>query len=138
MGTPPEEEIRATMARYAMLLDDGRFEEWADLFTEDAQFHVMGQTQHGRADIQAWITQAQPPKRRGKHVLANSLIEVDGWGGTATAWTDYIFVAQDGTVTSQGRYHDRLERGGDKRWRFTLREIVFRGDGPQLTDPPPA
>lgn len=126
------------MARYAMLLDDGRFEEWADLFTEDAQFHVMGQTQHGRADIQAWITQAQPPKRRGKHVLANSLIEVDGWGGTATAWTDYIFVAQDGTVTSQGRYHDRLERGGDKRWRFTLREIVFRGDGPQLTDPPPA
>lgn len=126
------------MARYAMLLDDGRFEEWADLFTEDARFHVMGQTQEGRADIQAWITQAQPPQRRGKHVLANSLIEVDGWGGTATAWTDYIFVAQDGTITSQGRYHDRLQRGGDKRWRFTLREIVFRGDQPQLTDPPPA
>lgn len=137
VNTPPEEDIRRTVARYCMLCDDGRFDEWADLFTENARFHVMGRTYEGRAAIQGFISAGQPPERRGKHVAYGSLIDVDEWNGKASVWTDYVFVDQAGAVTSQGRYHDEMERCGDKRWRFTLREIVFRGAEPQLTQPPP-
>ena len=134
----PEEEIRRTLARYCMLCDDGRFDEFARLFTEDATFHVMGQTHVGRDAIKAFMEAGQPPELRGKHVAVNSLIEGDGWSGTAEAWTDYIFVSQQGAISSQGRYHDQLVREGDKVWRFARREIVFRGDSPEISDPPPA
>jgi 3-phenylpropionate/cinnamic acid dioxygenase small subunit len=135
---PPEEDIRRTLARYCMLCDDGRFDEFALLFCEDATFHVMGTTYTGRDAIKGFMEKGQPPELRGKHVAVNSLIEGDGWGGTASAWTDYIFVAQDGSISSQGRYHDRLVREGDKVWRFASREIVFRGGSPEISDPPPA
>jgi uncharacterized protein (TIGR02246 family) len=134
----PEEDIRRTLARYCMLCDDGRFDEFARLFTEDAQFHVMGKTFTGRDAIKDFMEAGQPPELRGKHIAVNSLIEGDGWSGTASAWTDYVFVAQDGSISSQGRYHDQLVREGDKTWRFARREIVFRGGSPEISDPPPA
>lgn len=138
MSAPPEEDIRRTIARYCMLCDEGRFDEWGELFTADARFHVLGDTHEGRAAIQSFIEAAQPEPARGKHVTTNVLIQVDSWNGTAAVWTDYVFVDRTGRITSQGRYHDLMERGGDKMWRFTLREIVMRGGTPELTEVPPA
>jgi 3-phenylpropionate/cinnamic acid dioxygenase small subunit len=120
-----EEGIRRTIAQYAHFCDDGRFEDWADLYTEDARFSVLGQTHEGRETIKNWIANAQPPEQRGKHVCFSSVIDVDG--DQARAWTDYIFVSQAKTITSVGRYHDRFVRQTD-RWRFTERRIVFMGD----------
>jgi 3-phenylpropionate/cinnamic acid dioxygenase small subunit len=120
-----EEAIRRTIAQYCHLCDDGRFDEWADLYTDDATFSVMGSTYTGRADVQAFIEQGQPPERRGKHICFNSLIDVDG--DEARVVTDYIFNDKQRAVTSAGRYHDRLVRHGD-RWRFADRRIVFMGD----------
>jgi uncharacterized protein (TIGR02246 family) len=123
-----DEAIRRTLALYCQLCDDGRFEEWAELYTDDATFTVMGQTHEGRTAIRRFIEAAQPPERRGRHVCANALIEVDG--DRATAATDYIFVArsEDGlAITSAGRYHDRLVRD-EGRWRFASRRIAFLGE----------
>lgn len=133
--------IRRLISLYCMLCDDGRFEEWGQLFTEDATFTVMGTTHAGRAELERFMQAAQPPEARGKHVALNPLIEVTPDG--ARAWTDYIFVGRgiaiDGKpgplgVTSAGRYHDhfRHEQGS---WRFAAREIVFMGE--PTTDPPP-
>lgn len=133
-----EEEIRQTLVRYCMLCDDGRFDEWAQLFTQDTRFHVMGATHEGRAAAQAFIEQGQPPERRGKHMGLGALIRVDDEAGTARSWSDYAFVDRSGTVSSTGRYHDELVRGNDGTWRFSLREIVFAGQDPELTDRPPA
>jgi 3-phenylpropionate/cinnamic acid dioxygenase small subunit len=138
VSSPPEEDIRRTLARYCMLCDDGRFHEWGELFTENARFHVMGSTHEGRADITAFIEKGMPPEQRGKHVIVNPLIELDSWNGTADVWSDFVFVDRSGAITQQGRYHDVMERGYDTAWRFTLREIVFPGDEPQLTKPPPS
>jgi hypothetical protein len=138
MSSQPEEDIRRTLARYCMLVDDGRFDEWAKLFRPEAKFHVLGRTHQGRDELLAFMASAQGnPEARGKHVAINPLIELDSWNGTADCWTDYIFVGGDSQVTSVGRYHDRMIRDGDKVWRFELREIVFAGDEPQLTQPPP-
>ena len=120
-----EDAIRRTIAQYCHFCDDGRFDEWADLYTDDATFTVMGNTYTGRADVKAFIEQGQPPERRGKHICFNTVIELDGDG--ARAWTDYIFIDTARTITSAGRYHDRLVRQPD-RWRFAERRIVFMGD----------
>jgi len=142
MGAPqditPEELIRRTLARYCMLCDDGRFDEWGRLFTTDARFHVMGATHDGRVAVQAFIEAGQPPERRGKHVAVNPLVVVSEDGQTARSWCDYVFVDRSGSISNTGRYHDELLLGNDGVWRFSLREIVFAGAAPELTPPPPA
>lgn len=132
------EAIRRLLALYCQLCDDGRFEEWAELFTAEATFTVMGTTHTGRAGLQQFMAEAQPAEARGKHVAVNPLIEVDG--NRARAWTDYVFVGRVGEgdrlgVTSSGRYHDDLVRDDDGRWRIAARRIVFLGE--PHDDPPP-
>src|SRR5262249_53092748 len=53
-----EEGIRRTLALYCQLCDDGRFDEWADLYTEDAVFRVMGGEHRGPEAIKAFIAKA--------------------------------------------------------------------------------
>lgn len=134
--TTPHEGIRRTLAAYCLLCDDGRFEEWGELFTEDTRFHVMGTTHHGRAGATGFIEAGQPPERRGTHVVSSSIIEVDPGASTARAWSDYLFVDRNGAIINVGRYHDELVCDDDGVWRFSLREIVFKGDEPQLTPRP--
>lgn len=124
------ELIRRTLARYCQLCDDGRFDEWAELYVPDATFSVMGRTHTGRAEIQAFIEAGQPAELRGKHVCANSLIDVDPDRAHATARTDFVFVGRTDeglAITSAGRYHDTLVREGDA-WLFRSRQIVFMGE----------
>lgn len=126
-----EEGIRRTIAQYALFCDDGRFDEFADLFTEQATFSALGPPQVGRASIRDYMAKAQPPQRRGKHLCFNTVIDVSPDGSTAEAVTDYLFVGIQphggyaaANPTSAGRYHDRLVRDSD-RWRFAERRIVF-------------
>jgi hypothetical protein len=42
-----DDEIRRTFAEFCQFLDDRRFEDWANLFTEDAVFNRLS----GRATI---------------------------------------------------------------------------------------
>ena len=135
--TSAEEAIRSTLARYCLFCDDGRFDEWGQLFTTDTRFHVMGSTHEGRAAAQLFIERGQPPERRGKHLVVNPLIVVGPGALTARAWSDYVFLDRAGLVTNSGRYHDELIRGNDGVWRFSLREIVFQGGEPELTSSPP-
>jgi hypothetical protein len=126
-----QEEVARTLALYCQLCDDGRFDEWADLFVADAQFTVLGRTHEGRGDIKAWIERAQAPELRGKHLLGQSIVDVGSAGDTATGVTDYAFIGrtpQGGyAITSAGRYHDTFVLGDDGRWRFATREIRFLG-----------
>jgi 3-phenylpropionate/cinnamic acid dioxygenase small subunit len=124
-----EDAIRRTIAQYCHLCDDGRFDEWADLYTDDATFSVMGRTYAGRADVKAFIEKGQSPDKRGKHICFNTVIDVDADAESASAVTDYIFLDRNRAITSAGRYHDRLVRQSD-RWRFAERRIVFLGEAP--------
>jgi uncharacterized protein (TIGR02246 family) len=128
----PHEAIRALLAAYCRLCDDGRFDEFAQLFTDDAEFSVMGSTHTGRDAISTWMAAAQPPERRGKHLISEPGITlVDDTH--ATCRTDYAFVGHGSgerqlVVTSTGRYVDRLRRDDDGQWRFAARRIVFLGE----------
>ncbi|HYZ98791.1 MAG TPA: nuclear transport factor 2 family protein [Acidimicrobiales bacterium] len=130
--------IRRTLALYCQLCDDGRFDDWIDLFTKDARFHVMGRTVSGRTEILAFMEAAQGPDQRGRHMISGSVIDLAPSTASACAWTDYVFLDRRNAVTSIGRYHDELVRGDDGRWRFALREVVFLGDAPELAGPAPS
>lgn len=128
-----ERRIHRTLALYCQLCDDGLFDEWAELFTEEAAMSVMGRTHEGRHAIKAMIVNAMPPERRGKHFLGQSVIDIDTETGEANAVTDFMFVAKDGerryAITQAGRYHDTLLRAKDGTWRIHAREIRFLGEG---------
>jgi uncharacterized protein (TIGR02246 family) len=122
-----EDEIRRTIGGYCQRLDDGRFDEWAELFTEDARLVLMGRVTTGREAIRQYMETVQPDGSRGMHVTTNSLI--DAAGGRATATTDYLFVRpgdQGISVIAAGRYYDRLVHRGDQ-WQFEERTITLLG-----------
>ena len=132
---PPADEaaIRQVLALYCQLCDDGDFDHWVELFTDDARFTVMGRTHSGRPALKEFMAAAQPPEKRGKHFLGQSLIT--GVGNRASGVTDYIFVAKASepeserrsgyAITSAGRYLDTFLRCPDGAWRIHTREIVF-------------
>ncbi len=88
-----DQAINRLMAVYSQLLDDCRWDEWAELFTEDAVFTVWGQVHRGRDDIRRAIGGMQP-ELPGKHVAFATVIDVNG--DEALAWTDFTALADDG------------------------------------------
>ena len=121
-------EIRGLLAQYCQLLDDGRFPEWIDLFTGDIEFVVMGMHKHGHVELLGFIEPSQQEDARGKHMLSEPWIEIDGERAEVT--TDFAWVSKQGAVGQSGRYYDRIVRQQD-RWRFERREIVFTGEKPE-------
>ena len=123
-----EAEIRRLLAQYCQLLDDGSFDEWITLFNDDIEFVVMGMHKHGREEVRNFVEPNQQAEARGKHMLSEPWIVIDGDNASVT--TDFAWVSKQGTVDQSGRYHDRIVRR-TKGWRFQRREIVFTGDRPE-------
>ena len=124
-----EREIRRLLAGYCQLLDDGRFDEWAALFTDDIEFVVMGMHKVGVAELRAFIEPTHEPEARGKHMISEPWIEILS-PSEATATTDFAWVSRKGVIGQSGRYHDDIVKSAD-RWQFRRREIVFTGDQPE-------
>ena len=119
--------IRRLLAGCCQSLDDGHFEEWAALYTEDCRFAVMGQRTQGRDEMRSLIEPFQTAELRGKHMISEPRINLHG--DEANATTDFTFVAKDNKILQTGRYYDILRKGADG-WQVAGREIVFTGDEP--------
>ena len=107
------------------------FEAFLALFDEDVVFIVMGNRLRGRDEVRSFIEPTQQEDDRGRHILSEPAIEVDG--DTALVVTDFVFVSRTNTILSTGRYVDVIRRAPD-RWRFASREIVFSGEAPLGVD----
>lgn len=125
----PNFQIRNTMARWCLLGDEGRFDDWVDDFEPDGRFVVDGVEHHGRAAIRA-VAPAWWGPEPVRHLCTNTLLEVDDFGGTAQGWTDVVRVDAVGRPLWVARFTDEIVRGGDERWRFALREVVAVGAPP--------
>lgn len=142
-GLSDIDRIRRVVAQYSQLLDDQRFEEWGDLFTEDAEFSSVpgghlaatgpAAVFQGRAAIVAAISAVQR-RLSAEHLVlhfgGNPIIDVAG--RSARAWWDFmvLYLKAGGTeIAHAGRYYATL-RHEDGRWRFTRRVSVRPGHAP--------
>ena len=123
------EGIRRLIALYAQLLDSHRYDEWGQLFSEDAEFSVGPLTYRGRAEIQREICGMMRPEIATKHMLVQPVIEFEG-PTRALAWTDMAGLATDEAGIARANlspYHDRLVFE-EECWRFAARALLIAGD----------
>jgi len=120
-------EILRVLAEYCHSVDEGRFDDFEKLFTEDAVVtaRLAGTTYRGPAEIRGFL-EVQPPEMRGLHATVNPDIAVEG--DAATVRADFFVLvprANGAVVGAWGFYHDRLVRNGD-RWLFQERQVDTR------------
>ncbi|MBV8055705.1 MAG: nuclear transport factor 2 family protein [Deltaproteobacteria bacterium] len=124
-----KEAIRELMSAYCFHLDNGEFDKFAGLFTEDAIFEAgpFGKLQ-GRRAIDDFIKAQVPCPGEGparKHCTFNHVIRVSGSEAHADSYIVVVRESSAGIIASlAGRYEDLLvkEAGG---WRFKVRKIHF-------------
>ena len=138
----------------AWLLDERRFEEWLELFTEDVTFWVPAWTGEetlardpetelaliyiqGKAGLDDRVfrigtrdSYASLPLPRSGHVVGNVLIlsAGDGEVEAVASWTVHQYASLKGARVHGGRYRYRL-RLEDSEWRIAAKTVTFLNDG---------
>ena len=121
------EAIRELIARYCFHFDNGEFEEWIHLFTEDGAFDLGARGRFaGRSALREFLTvvplvDGRPPMR---HFVTNIILHVADDTATALSYVLVVGAADVPTVNVAGRYDDRLAKI-DGTWRFTERRVYF-------------
>ena len=117
-----EDAIRSTIAEYAHLADDGRFEEWAGLYVEHGELDVGGDVLHGR---QALVEFMRGSSTVGSTTRIFAVPDVHVDGDRATSVGNILVVSNDVQPVSAGRVYDEWVREPD-RWRLRFRRIVLK------------
>jgi SnoaL-like domain len=113
-------QILAVLAEYGATLDEQRWSDHRELWTEAAELFVFGRTHRGRDAIEKFMRRAV----LGKHITAVPRVEIEGDHARSAA--DFVFYrAPDLAPFSAGVYHDEWERS-DGRWRLARREIEIQ------------
>ena len=124
-----KEAIRDLMSAYCFYVDNGEFDKFAGLFTEDGIFEAgpLGKLK-GREAIYKFIAAAVPLQGEGparKHCTMNHIIRVDGSEARADSYIVVLRESEHGIMASlAGRYEDIIVKDGGE-WRFKVRKIHF-------------
>ena len=117
-------EIGQLRARYCQALDDGRWDDLADTFTEDGAFVGLS-TARGRTEMLEFF-----PKLNSStvtswwHFSSNETVELDGDAATGTTWLLQPCVVDGESQIAAGRYEDTMVRTA-QGWRFQERRVSF-------------
>ncbi len=128
-----KDAIRELLHEYCYRLDQHRFVELAELFTEDGEWITPYARAKGRAEMAALWSRIVPLRGEGParlHYVMNTIISVHG--DRAEARSNYLVVLEmpDGLAPSVcGTYSDVLRKDGDA-WRIERRELIhhLRGE----------
>ncbi|GAB3309408.1 nuclear transport factor 2 family protein [Epidermidibacterium keratini] len=123
-------ELQQLRATYCQHLDDGRWEELADLFTADGAFVGLA-TARGRSELIEFFAGLQDgPLSAWWHFSANETLEIDGDRASGQTWLWQPCVVDGESQIAAGRYADQMAREADGRWRFVERRVTFFWWGP--------
>jgi hypothetical protein len=113
-------EILGVLAEYGQSLDEQRWPDLREVWTEDAELAVFGRAHCGRDAIEAFMRGAV----QGKHVTGVPRVEIDG--DRARSIADFVFFrAPDLAPFTAGVYRDEWLRR-DGRWWLVRREIEIQ------------
>lgn len=127
-----ELEVRSLVVRVAQYADGlGSVDEYAELFTVDAEWMMPGAPRIGREDIRAGSLERRAegtvgPGSHSHHMIAGTaVVFVDP--DTAVADSSWMFFVNTDTrpeLRLVGHYRDTARRT-DEGWRLARREITF-------------
>jgi 3-phenylpropionate/cinnamic acid dioxygenase small subunit len=119
------DEVLQLLISYCRAVDDRETDKLWRLFDVDCEFiFVDDAIAHGVDEIRENLGGRIDGAIRHRHILTNSIVEIDG--DTATAKSDWYLIkpaaGQAWDIEGAGYYHDEMRRspGG---WLFTRREI---------------
>lgn len=115
--------IRRVLDEYCLRLEVNAFEEWLDLFTDDAVYSLFRRSLSGKAEISAMLSQAP----HGVHLPGAARITVNG--DRAETVQSYLFVPTSDDKWNAGWYKRSLVRT-DEGWKIahTSVKIARLGD----------
>ena len=116
-------EISDLIVTYCIAFDDQDWGKFSELWTEDAAFVVDEQAFEGKQAVLAFLTTCLPAGYTSKHMISQSLIEIDDNGASAVSQTDVVWIAANFENAIVGRYKDLIVKQ-DGRWKFRLRHEV--------------
>ncbi len=111
--------IREVLEEYCLRLEVNPFEEWLDLFTDDAVYEVYGKTLRGREEIGALLSKAP----HGVHIGGAARIELDG--DRADTVQNYVFYGDNEKYSNRGWYYRALVRT-DGGWKIAHTRVEFQ------------
>lgn len=148
-------EIEQFLFREAQLLDEGRFHEWLDLFTEDARYWVpTRQTIQGRREgiyqqdelavslinddkrfltlrvrrLDTELAHSETPPSRTRHLITNVQVEEDGQKSAELSVRSNFVVFQGRRERSDYQFFGRREdrlRKVGGSWKIAQRQVVL-------------
>lgn len=124
-------EISDLIVTYCITFDDQNWDEFGKLWADDASFIVEDHVFKGKKSVLEFLTNCLPAGYTSKHMISQSLIELDEEGLTARARTDVVWIAANFQNAIVGRYEDEIVRL-DGKWKFQQRRetpVPYR-DGP--------
>jgi anthranilate 1,2-dioxygenase small subunit len=139
---PIEKAAADLMAAYADCIDDARFEDWLELFTEDATYKVVARDNHDRGlpaamvlctnknmirdRIAALLGAAKYNFHYDRHVVGQVRVQPltdNEWGLGASYAVFQTTHEGQSSLFSVGRYDDRV-RMQDGKLRFCEKKVV--------------
>ena len=123
-------EVVFTIHRAFQYVDDGRYEEWSELLSEDIRFCNMNHVWvEGRDAVLQHIKRRPVDGLTGRHLALNTVAGIRD-DGSAYAVTDYLYVAQllhgpfmRWEIVAVDRCADELTLEGGQ-WLFTKRVMT--------------
>ncbi|APW99698.1 hypothetical protein CHINAEXTREME_18830 [Halobiforma lacisalsi AJ5] len=128
MTTSTREAIHRLKYDYCYTIDDGDYDRWVSLFTEDGRFVLEGQQSYeGHEELQAFATGTfDSLYDYTAHFVANSVVELES-DDTATGRWYLLLCYRDADGNEgwrQGRYVDEYRRV-DEGWRIAESRASF-------------
>lgn len=115
------EAIKQVVARYAFAFDERDVDEWLACWAGDGVLHrTNGQTVIGHEALGVYFREFQG---RGRHVVSNSVIAVQGDIASHRSYVQYFDRNNNHALIMFGIYEDQLKRV-DESWRFTSRRAI--------------
>lgn len=117
--------LQQLRAEYCHYLDDGKWDELAELFTPDGAFVGLS-TARGRDELRTFFAGLQDGALTAWwHFSSNETLDLSGDLATGQTWLLQPCVVEGQSQLAAGRYTDRMVRCEDDRWRFEQREVRF-------------
>lgn len=115
--------IRGLFDEYCLRLEVNDFEEWLDLFTEDAVYEVFRRELRGCDEIRAMLSQAP----HGVHIGGAARIALNG--DSAETVQNYQFIGEDPATSNAGWYFRTVVRT-EAGWKISHTRVKMQKPKP--------